>query len=73
MEGINPNVWLHAIDLCGYGTTQFDPHDRRNNFLAGWSEKLLAYIGLYEKGINTLVKSIEEYDRKSYTLIESEE
>lgn len=30
--------------------------------IAGWSEKLLAFIDLAEKGIDTQVKAIENYE-----------
>lgn len=59
---INPNCWLHAIDLEGYGTVQFNEHDKHVNLIAGWSEKLLQFIPMVEKGANGIVKEIEDYD-----------
>jgi hypothetical protein len=55
----NKDFWVHAIDLQGYGTQQFV--GSKTNIIAGWSEKLLEFINLAEKGIDTQVKTIEEY------------
>lgn len=57
---INPNLFVHAIDLQGYGTQQFVGNDK-NNIIAGWSEKVLDFIHLAEEGIGTLVTAIEKY------------
>jgi hypothetical protein len=57
---INPNLWVHAIDLQGYGTQQFI--GSKTNIIAGWSERTLEFINLAEAGINTQVKDIENYD-----------
>ena len=54
------NLWVHAIDLAGYGTQQF--HGDRTNIIAGWSEKVLDFIQLAENGTTNLIKMIEECD-----------
>ena len=54
------NLWVHAIDLAGYGTQQF--HGERTNIIAGWSEKVLDFIGLAEQGTGNLIKTIEACD-----------
>lgn len=59
-EKINKDLWVHAIDLQGYGTQQFI--GAKTNIIAGWSEKLLAFIDLAEKGIDSQVKAIENYE-----------
>jgi hypothetical protein len=56
---INNNVWIHAVDLMGYGTQQFKGH--HTNIIAGWSEKIFDFIHLAENGTDTLVKKIENY------------
>lgn len=56
---INPDVWVHAVDLEGYGTQQFN--GKNVNIIAGWSEKLLEFIGLAEEGIENQLKRISEY------------
>lgn len=56
---INKNLWVHAIDLQGYGTQQF--LGDKTNIIAGWSERVLEFINLAENGIDTQVKRIEEY------------
>lgn len=53
------NIWVHAIDLQGYGTQQFA--GEKTNIIAGWSEKVFDFINLVEQGENTLEKAIENY------------
>ena len=53
------DIWVHGIDLKGYGTQQF--HGRKTNIIAGWSEKVLDFILLAEQGEGTLEKDIAEY------------
>lgn len=55
----NPNLWVHSIDLSGHGTTKVIGD--KVNLIAGWSEKVLDYIGQVEEGGTSLVKAIEEY------------
>ena len=55
----NRNFWVHAIDLCGYGTQQFA--GPKTNIIAGWSEKVFEFIRLAEEGSDSLVKRISEY------------
>lgn len=53
------DIWVHAIDLQGYGTQQF--HGAKTNVIAGWSEKVFDFIKLAEQGEGNLVKTIEHY------------
>lgn len=53
------NIWVHAIDLQGYGTQQF--HGAKTNIIAGWSEKVFDFIPLAEQGEGTLEKAISAY------------
>jgi hypothetical protein len=53
------DIWVHAIDLQGYGTQQF--HGRKTNVIAGWSEKVFDFIRLAEQGEGTLEKTIAGY------------
>ncbi len=55
----NSHFWVHGVDLQGYGTQQFC--GSRFNLMAGWSETVLPFILLAEKGIGSLVQAIEEY------------
>lgn len=57
---INPNFFVHAIDLQGYGTQQFI--GRNTNTIAGWSENVLRFINLAESGMDTLKDAVEHYD-----------
>ena len=53
------NIWVHAIDLQGYGSQQF--YGAKTNVIAGWSEKVFNFIKLAEQGEGTLEKAIESY------------
>ena len=53
------DIWVHAIDLQGYGTQQFC--GAKTNIIAGWSEKVFEFIKLAEQGEGNLVKTIEGY------------
>ena len=54
------DLWVHAIDLQGYGTQQF--HGAKTNIIAGWSEKVFDFVQLAEQGEATLEKAIASYD-----------
>ena len=53
------DIWVHAIDLQGYGTQQF--YGAKTNVIAGWSEKVFEFIKLAEMGEGNLEKTIEQY------------
>ena len=53
------DIWVHAIDLMGYGTQQF--HGKKTNIIAGWSEKVFDFIKLAEQGEGNLTQTIENY------------
>ena len=55
----NNDIWVHAIDLMGYGTQQFA--GPKTNIIAGWSEKVFDFILLAEQGEGKLEKTIAEY------------
>ena len=50
------DVWCHAIDLMGYGTSQFI--GPKVNVMAGWSDKVLGFVSRVENG-SSLVAEIE--------------
>ena len=54
------DLWVHAIDLQGYGTQQF--HGAKTNIIAGWSEKVFEFIRLAEEGEGSLEKTIAAYE-----------
>lgn len=58
-EKFNANLYVHAIDIQGYGTQQF--YGEKFNLIGGWSESVLDFIPLAEKGVSTLVEAIENY------------
>ena len=58
-HSVNPKVWIHAIDMMGYGTQQFTGD--KVNIIAGFNEKVLDFIYQAEQGIETLANKIESY------------
>lgn len=59
-KSVNSDLWVHAIDIQGYGTQQFC--GAKTNIIAGWSEKVFNFILLAEQGAGTLEKTIAEYE-----------
>lgn len=55
----NCDPWVHAVDLCGYGTQQF--YGKKFNLIAGWSDAVIPFIHIAENGIGNLVSVIENY------------
>lgn len=55
----NRDLWVHAIDLQGYGTQQFA--GPKTNLIAGWSEKVFNFITLAEQGEGNLERAIANY------------
>ena len=54
---VGHDVWVHAADMAGYGTSQFIGKD--TNIIAGWSEKIFNLIPMAESGANGLVDEVE--------------
>ena len=57
---VGHDVWCHAIDLQGYGTSQFI--GPKVNVMAGWSEQVLRFVSLAEAGFGTLVGEVESIE-----------
>lgn len=47
-SSVNPEVFMHSVDLAGHGTSQFPQGERRVALLGGWSERLLELLPLAE-------------------------
>jgi hypothetical protein len=56
---VNPDVWVHAIDLQGYGTQQFN--GKKTNIIAGWSERVLDFISMTEEGMDNILNKVAVY------------
>ena len=54
---IGHKIWIHAVDLQGYGTQQF--RGSQVNYISGWSEKIFNFIPLAEQGIDSLITRID--------------
>lgn len=57
---VNPNLWVHSIDLAGHGTSQFSQHNRLN-LMAGWNTNILEYMVYAEAGIGKMINDVEGY------------
>ncbi len=60
-SSVNPQCFLHSVDLTGYGTLQFPGDDRRSFLLAGWSERLLKTIPSLEQGTDSMLSVIRAW------------
>ena len=62
-DRVNPQVWLHSIDLVGYGNSTVPIDMPRVNLTSGFSEKILAHIlmveGIGDVESGTALPSIE--------------
>jgi hypothetical protein len=47
-SSVNPEVVLYSVDLAGYGTAQFPGDEQRVALIAGWSERFLEFVPLFE-------------------------
>ena len=45
---MNPGVYVYSVDLAGNGTSQFPEDEKRVALLAGWSERFLEFVPLFE-------------------------
>jgi hypothetical protein len=59
-RNINPDVWVHSIDLAGQGTIQ--AKGPKVNLIAGWSDKSLEFIKLAEDAQGSLIDRIKNYE-----------
>jgi hypothetical protein len=54
-------VYLYSVDLAGYGTSQFPTDERRVALLAGWSERFLEFIPLFEQDETQAIERIARW------------
>lgn len=47
-SSVNPGVFMHSVDLAGHGASQFPQDERRVALLAGWSERLIEFLPMFE-------------------------
>lgn len=64
-SSVNPDVFLYSVDLAGYGTSQFPEGERRVAALAGWSERMLEFIPLFEADATQAVERILAWKPRS--------
>jgi 60 kDa SS-A/Ro ribonucleoprotein len=60
-RAVNPQARLISIDLAGYGTAQEPEDDPLTLLLAGWSERVLELINIWEAGEGDMLRRIDNY------------
>lgn len=60
-SSVNPGVYLYSVDLAGYGTSQFPADERRITLLAGWSERFLEFVPLFEADATQAINRIARW------------
>lgn len=58
---VNPNVILHSIDLCGYGTVQFPENTPNVSFIGGWNDSVFKFMQMFEESGDAAIAAIENY------------
>lgn len=56
---VGHDVWVHAIDIAGYGSQQFIGKD--TNIIGGWNDQVITFIAKAEGGLNSMVDEIAAY------------
>ena len=56
---INPNVYAYLVDLAGYGTMQVPKDESNVSLIAGWSDRILEFISLFEEDKKLAVERIK--------------
>ena len=55
--GIDP--YIYSVDLCGYGTTMFNPRNNKTVSIFGYSADIYEYIKKAEIDPKAIIKEIE--------------
>ena len=67
---VNPNVYMYSFDTSGYGTAQIPQNETNTMIFAGWSDKMLNLIKLFEQekksAIDTINAIVPRGKRKSW-------
>jgi uncharacterized lipoprotein NlpE involved in copper resistance len=61
---VNPNAFLHCIDLTGYGTTLMPEGSHNVCALGGWSDKIFQFINMFEQDRQGIVDAVNNYKPK---------
>lgn len=65
---VNPDVWLHIVDLAGYGTTPiWIDYKQKVNFIAGFGDAVFTFIPKVEAGLEPIVDEINGYGNGAKT------
>lgn len=55
---VNPNVYLYSFDTSGYGTAQIPQSEPNTIIFAGWSDKVLHLVKIFEEEKKTAIDTI---------------
>lgn len=58
-QTINPDCWVHIINLAGYGDAVFPRGSPQVSLISGWTDRIFEFMAAVESGAGTLVKQIE--------------
>lgn len=56
---VDANPYLYHIDLAGYGTASIPQNEPKTCMIAGWSDRILEYISVFETDKKTVVDNIK--------------
>lgn len=65
-QSYSPNCYLYSIDLRGYGTTGI-PQDHRTSLIAGWTDRILEYVNIFEQDKKSALDAVQNYQLPSKT------
>lgn len=59
-RNVNPNATLYSFDLSGYGHVIVPPDTTNVALVPGWSDRVFAFMSMFEQDRKTMVQYIEE-------------
>ena len=65
-QKVNPKCFFYSFDLAGYGTLQIPEGVKRTALIAGWSDKILKFIPMFEKDPDAAINYIQNLNHESY-------
>lgn len=63
---VNPNVYYYEINLNGYGTVNAPLDYPRTALIAGWSERILEFVTMFESVGTTALDAIKKLQPRGY-------
>jgi len=63
---VNPKVFFYSFDLAGYGEMQIPQGTPNTALIAGFSDKILKFIPMFEEDSNAAINYIQNLNHESY-------